>query len=112
RGKRGTAGLRLGHRRTQARRHSFPLGRGAGAMSDAPGPARRIDRVCDAFEAAWLAGVRPAIEQFLGDTPEPDRSALFRELLAVEVEYRVRGGGRSEERRVGEEGGVRGGWGR
>jgi serine/threonine-protein kinase len=57
-------------------------------------PARRIDRVCDAFEAAWQAGVRPGIEQYLGDTPEPDRSELFRELLALEVEYRSRHGER------------------
>ncbi|HEX5272353.1 MAG TPA: FHA domain-containing serine/threonine-protein kinase, partial [Gemmataceae bacterium] len=49
---------------------------------------------CDAFDAAWRAGVRPAIEPFLGDTPEPERTALLAELLALEVEYRVRAGER------------------
>src|SRR4051812_6094634 len=49
-----------------------------------------IEEVCDRFEAAWKAGQGPRIEDFLGDTPEPGRSALLRELIVVEVAYRVR----------------------
>jgi WD40 repeat protein/tRNA A-37 threonylcarbamoyl transferase component Bud32 len=59
-----------------------------------PLPAlERIDRVCLEFEAAWQAGEPPQIESVLGDTPEPERSALLRELLLLELDYR----GRSDE---------------
>jgi WD40 repeat protein/predicted Ser/Thr protein kinase len=54
--------------------------------------ARRIDQACDRFERAWRAGERPRLEEALGETAEPERSLLFRELLAVELELR-RGGG-------------------
>jgi serine/threonine-protein kinase len=48
----------------------------------------QIDRVCDAFETAWKAGRQPRIEQFLGESSEPERSALLRELLNLERAYR------------------------
>ena len=48
----------------------------------------RIDRVCDRFEAAWQAGDEPKLEDYLGDTPEPERSVLRRELLAIDAERR------------------------
>jgi serine/threonine protein kinase len=60
--------------------------------------ARRLDPVCDRFEAAWLAG--PSIEDFLADVAEPDRPALLRELLWLDLDYRARGGG---ERPLAEE---------
>jgi serine/threonine protein kinase/tetratricopeptide (TPR) repeat protein len=47
-----------------------------------------INRICDRFEAAWRAGPRPAIEEFLGVAGEPVRSELLRELLATEIERR------------------------
>jgi WD40 repeat protein len=57
---------------------------------------RRIDRVCGRFEAAWKnAGdsrVPPRIEDHLGDTPEPERQALLRELVLIDVHYRRRRG--------------------
>lgn len=56
--------------------------------------AARIDCVCDAFEAAWQGDGRPMVEQFLGTTPEPERTRLLQELLLLEVEYRVRLGER------------------
>jgi serine/threonine protein kinase len=56
--------------------------------------ALRVDEACVRFEAAWKAvgvgGAPPQIDQFLGDTPEPARSALLRELLALELAYRWR----------------------
>jgi hypothetical protein len=52
----------------------------------------RIEEVCDRFEDAWKAGRRPRIEDYLDDTPEPGRSALLRELILVEIAYRVRSG--------------------
>jgi len=54
--------------------------------------AQRLDPVCDRFEAAWLAG--PCIEDFLADVAEPDRPALLRELLWLDLHYRARGGER------------------
>ncbi|MBV8234093.1 MAG: protein kinase [Acidimicrobiia bacterium] len=52
----------------------------------------RVERACDHFEAAWLAGRRPRLEDHLGATAEPERSALLRELLALELAYRRRSG--------------------
>ena len=47
-----------------------------------------MDERCDRFEKAWQAGERPCIEDFLADTPEPERSLLLRELLGLELAYR------------------------
>jgi eukaryotic-like serine/threonine-protein kinase len=52
--------------------------------------AQRLDPVCDRFEGAWLA--RPRIEDFLKDVAEPDRPALLRELLWLDLDYRARVG--------------------
>jgi len=56
-----------------------------------------IDQICDRYEAAWLAGQRPRIEDKLATTPEVDRPGLLRELLGLELELRRAGG----ERRAG-----------
>jgi hypothetical protein len=53
---------------------------------------QRIDKVCDRFEQAWNQGQRPRIEDFLGELPEPDRPALLRELILLDVEQRRQGG--------------------
>lgn len=53
-----------------------------------------IDRACHRFEADWRAGRRPAIEDCLAGTAGPGRAALLRELLAVELEYRLTHGDR------------------
>jgi serine/threonine protein kinase len=55
-----------------------------------PAAARRIDQVCDRFEEAWLAGLRPRVEDFLGEVLEPERAALQAELLQVEHHYHSR----------------------
>jgi serine/threonine protein kinase/Tfp pilus assembly protein PilF len=53
---------------------------------------QRIDQICDRFEAAWpvpgSTEPRPRIGDFLGDAPEPERSRLLAELLALELAYR------------------------
>jgi serine/threonine-protein kinase len=54
--------------------------------------ASQIDEVCDLFEAAWKAGERPRIEDYLNDTPVPARAALLRELIPLDMEYRERAG--------------------
>jgi serine/threonine-protein kinase len=61
--------------------HSLPLSQ-----------ARRINAVCNRFEMAWQAGPRPRLEDFLGELPEPERSALLRELIALDFDYRRQGG--------------------
>ncbi|MGA2258543.1 MAG: hypothetical protein ABSG53_28090, partial [Thermoguttaceae bacterium] len=53
----------------------------------------RIDQVCDRFdhaihEAIRSGGAWPSVEDYLGDTSEPVRSELRKELLAVEASYR------------------------
>jgi serine/threonine-protein kinase len=65
-------------------------------MSPDPSPTSTLDltNVRVAFMLACRAGDRPAIESFLGSTPEPQRSALLKDLLTIEVEERV---GRGEQ---------------
>jgi WD40 repeat protein/serine/threonine protein kinase len=52
---------------------------------------RELDEVCTRFEKAWKAvgtgGEQPRIEDYLGATLDPGRSALLRELLTIEVAY-------------------------
>jgi eukaryotic-like serine/threonine-protein kinase len=50
-----------------------------------------LDQTCARFEAAWRAGDRPRLEDFLAETPEPERRRLFRELLQAEAELRWQG---------------------
>ena len=50
--------------------------------------ARDVDEACDRFEAAWRAGDRPRIEDFLGGTTDSDRPVLLRHLLGIELDYR------------------------
>ena len=39
---------------------------------------RRIDSICDRFEAAWNAETRPVIEEFLENAPAVEKLALLR----------------------------------
>ncbi|MGA2259516.1 MAG: hypothetical protein ABSG53_32980, partial [Thermoguttaceae bacterium] len=53
----------------------------------------RIDQTCDRFDRAIHDAIQnsrpwPSIEDYLGDTTEPVRSELRRELLAIEASYR------------------------
>jgi tRNA A-37 threonylcarbamoyl transferase component Bud32 len=57
-----------------------------------PADARLIDRTCDRFEAAWKAGPRPDLHDYLGAAAEPVRSALLRQLLLLDWDYRRRAG--------------------
>jgi serine/threonine protein kinase/formylglycine-generating enzyme required for sulfatase activity len=51
--------------------------------------ADRIDATCDRFEAAWTAGDATSIEGFLAGASGPSRMVLLRELLELELEFRV-----------------------
>lgn len=52
----------------------------------------RIDAICDRFEAGWLAGSRPDLASYLADGPLGVKARLFRELLNVELDYRLKKG--------------------
>ncbi len=56
-----------------------------------------VDEICDRFEAAWCAGDRPRIEDFLDGATHLSRRTLLRHLLAVEFDYRGRLGESPEE---------------
>ena len=63
---------------------------------------RALERICDGFEAAWRSDSMPWIENHLGDAAGPDRTALLRELVAIDFAYRSAQGdrpGREEYRR-------------
>ena len=55
---------------------------------------RALERVCDRFETAWQAGMCPSIEDHLTNAKGPERPTLLRELLAIDVAYRLRAGER------------------
>jgi WD40 repeat protein/serine/threonine protein kinase len=61
-----------------------------------PSVLERLDKICDRFTAAWKAAAsadeRPRIEDYLGDTPEPERSDLLHALIALDTAYRIRAG--------------------
>jgi formylglycine-generating enzyme required for sulfatase activity len=52
----------------------------------------RIDAICECYEAAWGGTIRPEMETYLVAVSEPERPALLRELMALDIELR-RGGG-------------------
>jgi serine/threonine protein kinase len=64
-------------------------------MPDVPAgesPGLRIDQLCDRFDDGWRAGRPDRLEDVVRAAPEPLRPGLFRELLAVEREYRAKAG--------------------
>jgi hypothetical protein len=57
-----------------------------------PESARRLDGVCNRFEAAWRVGIPPDIEPFLDGWYGSERLALLRELVLLDLHYRGAGG--------------------
>jgi tetratricopeptide (TPR) repeat protein len=57
-----------------------------------PTLARHVDAVCDRFEAAHQAGQRPRVADYLDEAPGEEHPVLLRELLALDLAYRSRGG--------------------
>ena len=53
---------------------------------------KQIDTICEQFEAAWKAGTPLEIRQLLQQSKSAMETLLFRELLAIDVEYRQRQG--------------------
>ncbi|HLJ97382.1 MAG TPA: serine/threonine-protein kinase, partial [Gemmataceae bacterium] len=54
--------------------------------------ARRVDEVCERYEAAWKSGRRPSLQEYIEGIGEPVRSALLQELVPLDLEYRRRHG--------------------
>src|SRR3954454_2326973 len=52
----------------------------------------RVVEACDRFEAAWRAGRRPVIEDYVSNPADPERAELLLELLELELELRAKGG--------------------
>jgi len=52
----------------------------------------RVNDIGDRFEAAWRAGVRPRIEDFLASHQGRLRRALVKHLLGIELELLRRAG--------------------
>jgi tetratricopeptide (TPR) repeat protein len=52
----------------------------------------RLEEACCRFEEAWQAGRRPHLEDFVAGAGGPERTALLRELLRLELHYRRRAG--------------------
>jgi serine/threonine protein kinase len=54
--------------------------------------ALRVDELCRRFEGAWMAGEAPSLEDYLAQVQGPEQQALLRELLGLEIDYRLRAG--------------------
>lgn len=57
-----------------------------------PEEARLIDQACDRFESAWKTGSRPDVDDYLGGVKGQFRSALLRQLLMLDWDYRILAG--------------------
>ncbi|MCA9116062.1 MAG: protein kinase, partial [Planctomycetaceae bacterium] len=56
------------------------------------GMARKLDRICDRFEAEFQGGKQPRIEDYLTDAAGEEREALLKSLLQIELELLRRAG--------------------
>jgi serine/threonine protein kinase/DNA-binding SARP family transcriptional activator len=54
--------------------------------------ARQVNAICNRFEKTWQTGPRPSIKEYLGSAPEPARSELLTELIALDIAYRQQAG--------------------
>ncbi|MDG3002442.1 serine/threonine-protein kinase [Paludisphaera mucosa] len=57
-----------------------------------PGHVAEVERICDRYEAALRAGGRPRIEDELRAIEASGRDLLLKELIALDLVYRRRGG--------------------
>ncbi|MGA2255843.1 MAG: serine/threonine-protein kinase [Thermoguttaceae bacterium] len=58
------------------------------ASSSSVSRGLRANRICDQFEAAWKAGPRPKIDEFLAEIPRAEWPDMLRELLILDLHYR------------------------
>jgi hypothetical protein len=55
---------------------------------------RRVDAACLRFEDSWHGGRPEQIEELVADITGPERRALLRELIRLDLSYRARCGAR------------------
>jgi eukaryotic-like serine/threonine-protein kinase len=53
-----------------------------------PDDARRLDALCDRFEATWRSGKKPKLDEYLAQAAGTDASVVLAELLPLELAYR------------------------
>src|SRR5262249_55457070 len=94
-GDRGPTGVQPAHRGPETGSDPKALGRGDRTMNPrspvetlTSAPARRVDEVCDRFEAACREGRWPRIEDYLDQCPDEARGALLHELVQLDEYYR------------------------
>jgi serine/threonine-protein kinase len=58
---------------------------------------QEIDQICDAFESAWRRGERPVVKDYLPNWNGQERDVLLREILALDIDYRMRLGETPDE---------------
>lgn len=51
--------------------------------------AQEVDRICDAFEAAWLEGKKPQIEDYLRQAAPRLQARVLEELLVAEIDLNI-----------------------
>ena len=49
---------------------------------------KSLDKLCDDFESQWRQGARPSMASFIERVADEQRAAAFRDLLALDIEYR------------------------
>ena len=57
-----------------------------------------IDGLLDSFDDDWKAGRRPDVGAYLARAAAPDRAEVLRELVQLDLDYRLRGGERVQPR--------------
>jgi WD40 repeat protein/tRNA A-37 threonylcarbamoyl transferase component Bud32 len=62
----------------------------------APALVRRLEEVCDRFEAAWRNGGRPRLDEFVRDDSDGLQPILLRELVSLDTYYRRQVGERPQ----------------
>jgi serine/threonine protein kinase/formylglycine-generating enzyme required for sulfatase activity len=53
-----------------------------------PDQVQRVDETCDRFEAAWHAGQRPGIKDYVYEAAQPERALLLHRLIELDIQYR------------------------
>src|SRR5262245_59535093 len=54
--------------------------------------AKKIDAICDEFESAWQFRSRPDLQAFVSRVTAEERVSLLRELIHLDVAFRIRSG--------------------
>jgi serine/threonine-protein kinase len=50
---------------------------------------QQVEEICGRFQAAWQTGQRPHIEDYLAASPEPGQHFLLRELIKLDLLFRL-----------------------